>query len=62
MTQMISTDAKGIIEMWDIDTYKAPARVIYKFKSDTDLYELAKNKTHAYCPAHCSSYLFLCSH
>lgn len=45
---VISVDQKGLIEMWDADTLGAPEGVTYKYKSDTDLYELAKGKTTAY--------------
>lgn len=44
---MISTDTKGIIEFWDLETHKQPKDVTYKYKSDTDLYDLAKSKTQA---------------
>ncbi|GMF16486.1 unnamed protein product [Phytophthora lilii] len=47
---VISADQKGIIEYWDADTYKFPKdkRVVkFKFKGETDLYELAKCKTYA---------------
>ncbi|KAK1946870.1 Peptidyl-prolyl cis-trans isomerase CYP71 [Phytophthora citrophthora] len=48
---VISADAKGIIEFWDADTYKFPTKdkgvVTFKFKGETDLYELAKSKTYA---------------
>lgn len=48
MHAVISTDAKGLIEIWDPDTQNLPASVAYKYKSDTDLYELAKSKTTAF--------------
>jgi len=48
---VVSADKKGIIEYWDADTYKFPARekgvAKFKFKGETDLFELAKCKTHA---------------
>ncbi|KAG7377557.1 Peptidylprolyl isomerase domain and WD repeat containing protein 1 [Phytophthora pseudosyringae] len=48
---VISADQKGIIEYWDADTYKFPAKergvATFKFKGETDLFELAKCKTHA---------------
>lgn len=44
---VISVDSKGLIEMWDPETLAAPTGVSYKYKSDTDLYELAKSKTTA---------------
>ncbi|CAH0482922.1 unnamed protein product [Peronospora belbahrii] len=46
----ISADQKGIIEYWDADSYKFPTgRKVtkFRFKGETDLYELAKGKTHA---------------
>uniref|UniRef100_A0A7S4NGL0 peptidylprolyl isomerase n=2 Tax=Guillardia theta TaxID=55529 RepID=A0A7S4NGL0_GUITH len=45
---VISTDKKGIIEMWDPDTLQIPSGVKFRFKSDTDLYELAKTRSFAY--------------
>ncbi|EKX47585.1 hypothetical protein GUITHDRAFT_106571 [Guillardia theta CCMP2712] len=54
---VISTDKKGIIEMWDPDTLQVqlnpcrvaiPSGVKFRFKSDTDLYELAKTRSFAY--------------
>ncbi|ETL92682.1 hypothetical protein L917_09060, partial [Phytophthora nicotianae] len=48
---VISADQKGIIEYWDADTYKLPTKakgvVKFKFKGETDLFELAKCKTFA---------------
>ncbi|KAG6586951.1 Peptidylprolyl isomerase domain and WD repeat-containing protein 1 [Phytophthora cinnamomi] len=47
---VISADQKGIIEYWDADSYKFPkdrAVAKFKFKGETDLYELAKSKTYA---------------
>lgn len=47
---VISADQKGIIEYWDADTYKFPkdkSLAKFKFKGETDLYELAKCKTYA---------------
>lgn len=45
----ISTDSQGMIELWSGQEggYKFPDSVKFKFKTDTDLYELAKNKTFA---------------
>mmetsp|Transcript_52755 Transcript_52755/g.128841 ORF Transcript_52755/g.128841 Transcript_52755/m.128841 type:complete len:621 (+) Transcript_52755:164-2026(+) len=47
MHAVISTDARGLLEIWDPDTHKQPAAASFKYKSDTDLYELAKSKTTA---------------
>ena len=47
LNALVSTDSKGILELWDVDTHKQPAAAGFKYKSDTDLYELAKNKTRA---------------
>ncbi|CAI5731538.1 unnamed protein product [Peronospora destructor] len=47
---VISADQKGIVEYWDADSYKFPTdRKVakFQFKGETDLYELAKNKTYA---------------
>ncbi|OQR90485.1 peptidylprolyl isomerase domain and WD repeat-containing protein 1 [Thraustotheca clavata] len=48
---VISGDRKGMLEYWSPDTYAVPAKakngISFKFKSETDLYELAKNKTYA---------------
>ncbi|OWZ21210.1 Peptidylprolyl isomerase domain and WD repeat-containing protein 1 [Phytophthora megakarya] len=46
---VISADQKGIIEYWDADTFKFPTKekVKFKFKGETDLFELAKCKTYA---------------
>ena len=46
--QVISTDTKGMIEMWDVNSHKLPAGVRFQFKAQTDLYDLAKCKTKAY--------------
>lgn len=58
---VISGDARGHLEYWNADTYKFPAPaasnassnnssskavVKFKFKGETDLYELAKSKTY----------------
>jgi peptidylprolyl isomerase domain and WD repeat-containing protein 1 len=47
---VISCDSRGIIEYWDVNSYKplsksTSASVAYEFKSETDLYGLAKLKT-----------------
>jgi hypothetical protein len=41
---VISVDGKGIIEYWDGDTLLplASPEVAFRYKSDTDLYDLAK--------------------
>ncbi|RLN61669.1 hypothetical protein BBP00_00005253 [Phytophthora kernoviae] len=48
---VISTDQRGHVEYWNTETYKFPTAtsgvVKFKFKGETDLYELAKCKTHA---------------
>ncbi|KAJ1482074.1 hypothetical protein T484DRAFT_1805317, partial [Baffinella frigidus] len=38
----------GLIEFWSPATLKPPDGVSYKYKSETDLYDLAKAKTTAY--------------
>lgn len=50
----ISSDARGHIEYWHTETYKFPSasaadgvKLRFKFKGETDLYELAKSKTSA---------------
>ncbi len=48
MHAVISCDAKGLLEIWDPDTQNVPASATFKYKSDTDLYELAKSKTTAH--------------
>jgi peptidylprolyl isomerase domain and WD repeat-containing protein 1 len=52
---VISADAKGIIEYWDTTTgqpLSAPdTRVKFQYKSDTDLYALAKSRTSPSCIA-----------
>ena len=45
---VLSNDEKGIIEIWDPDTYDFPSdnkRLAFETMSETDLFELAKNKT-----------------
>ncbi|TDH74338.1 hypothetical protein CCR75_004623 [Bremia lactucae] len=48
---VISADHNGLLEYWDADTYvfprKEPRAIQFKFKSETDLFELAKCKTFA---------------
>uniref|UniRef100_A0A1I7ZGK1 peptidylprolyl isomerase n=1 Tax=Steinernema glaseri TaxID=37863 RepID=A0A1I7ZGK1_9BILA len=45
----ISVDEMGVIEYWSgpKTDYKFPPNVSFEFKSDTDLYELPKNKVYA---------------
>uniref|UniRef100_K3W5S2 peptidylprolyl isomerase n=1 Tax=Globisporangium ultimum (strain ATCC 200006 / CBS 805.95 / DAOM BR144) TaxID=431595 RepID=K3W5S2_GLOUD len=56
MNCVISGDLRGHLEYWSAETYKFPtssaltpgaASVKFKFKGETDLYELAKCKTYA---------------
>ena len=44
---VVSVDLKGMIEYWDNDTFEVPndKKISFKYKSETDLYELAKHKT-----------------
>ncbi|OQR94691.1 peptidylprolyl isomerase domain and WD repeat-containing protein 1 [Achlya hypogyna] len=47
---VLSGDAKGMLEYWSPETYTFPGKgkgLGFQFKSETDLYELAKNKTFA---------------
>ncbi|DAZ96322.1 TPA: hypothetical protein N0F65_008446 [Lagenidium giganteum] len=48
---VISGDERGHLEYWSAETFKSPAAssgmVKFKFKGETDLYELAKSKTYA---------------
>ena len=45
---VISTDTAGMLEMWSVEDYASPPRTVsFRFKSDSDLYELVKNKTSA---------------
>ncbi|CAI7799569.1 unnamed protein product [Closterium sp. NIES-53] len=45
---VVSTDSSGMIEYWSADTYTFPAASVrFKYKTDTDLYALAKAKTTA---------------
>lgn len=46
---VISIDFRGVIEYWSVDTFevstKSNSSVLFDYKSDTDLYDLAKSKT-----------------
>eukprot|EP01033_Poteriospumella_lacustris_P006501 gene6501-4680_t len=44
---VVSVDAKGMIEYWDVDTFELPSQEVidFRLKSDTGLYSLAKAKT-----------------
>ncbi|CAB1120888.1 unnamed protein product [Ectocarpus sp. CCAP 1310/34] len=44
---VVSADRSGVLEYWSADDYgRPPARAVkFKFKMDTDLYDLAKAKT-----------------
>jgi peptidylprolyl isomerase domain and WD repeat-containing protein 1 len=45
---VISGDMRGHLEYWSTDTYKSPSSGLkFKFKGETDLYDLAKCKTYA---------------
>lgn len=49
---VISGDQRGHLEYWNTESYKFPtgssnSAVQFKFKGETDLYELAKSKTYA---------------
>ena len=50
---VISADAKGMIEFWDIHDFTQPGadRLNFKLKSDTDLYDLAKTRAVPYSVA-----------
>ena len=56
---VISVDIKGVIEYWDAGDYTFPGKtasdpkgkVLFQYKSETDLYDLAKAKTQADCIA-----------
>lgn len=40
---VISADAKGLIEYWDIDTFELPTeRLTFRLRSETDLFDFAK--------------------
>ena len=45
----MSCDKRGLLEFWDCETLQAPEtdKVQFRFKSETDLYELAKSRTTA---------------
>jgi len=45
---VISIDKKGVIEYWNPETKQLPEGLKFQFKSDTHLYELAKNQTVPY--------------
>lgn len=43
---VVSIDARGMIEYWDINSFQQPSEfTTFKFKSETDLYDLAKART-----------------
>ncbi|KDO22744.1 hypothetical protein SPRG_12171 [Saprolegnia parasitica CBS 223.65] len=45
---MVSGDMKGMLELWSPSTYALPTKGLrFKFKGETDLYELAKHKAFA---------------
>ncbi|CAI5742053.1 unnamed protein product [Hyaloperonospora brassicae] len=44
---VLSADRNGVIEYWDTETHKLPLGVQFRYKGETDLYELAKCKTYA---------------
>lgn len=47
---IVSIDSKGVIEYWSIDSYEMPSKEIsFQYKSETDLYELAKAKAIPCC-------------
>lgn len=39
---VVSCDEKGMIEYWSAEDFKIPTDLDYKYKSETDLYDLAK--------------------
>jgi peptidylprolyl isomerase domain and WD repeat-containing protein 1 len=43
---VVSTDAAGMLEIWNPISLSLPQSVTFKFKSDTGLYDLAKAKTY----------------
>jgi peptidylprolyl isomerase domain and WD repeat-containing protein 1 len=51
MQSVVSVDARGLIEYWDINSFGAPSGVTFSMKSETDLYDLAKVKTQPCCVA-----------
>jgi peptidylprolyl isomerase domain and WD repeat-containing protein 1 len=46
MNTVVSADIKGVLEYWDINNFRLPSidYVNFQFKSDTDLYDVAKSK------------------
>eukprot|EP01118_Nematostelium_gracile_P000454 TRINITY_DN10503_c0_g1_i2.p1 TRINITY_DN10503_c0_g1~~TRINITY_DN10503_c0_g1_i2.p1 ORF type:complete len:586 (-),score=137.92 TRINITY_DN10503_c0_g1_i2:76-1833(-) len=42
---VVSCDSRGVMEIWNVDDLQLPSGVKFSLKSDTDLYEFAKNKT-----------------
>lgn len=47
---VVSIDSKGMIEYWDINTFQHPKEfTTFNFKSETDLYDLAKARTTPCC-------------
>jgi peptidylprolyl isomerase domain and WD repeat-containing protein 1 len=50
---VLSIDSRGMIEYWDADTYltisSTDPRVSFKYKTDTDLYVIAREKTVPCC-------------
>jgi peptidylprolyl isomerase domain and WD repeat-containing protein 1 len=48
---IVSCDKAGMIEYWDGDSFEMPSgdHISFQMKSSTDLYDLAKAKTHACC-------------
>lgn len=47
---VISVDTRGMIEYWDIDSLSLPTdRINFQYKSETDLYDLAKARTIPCC-------------
>jgi peptidylprolyl isomerase domain and WD repeat-containing protein 1 len=46
MCCVISADARGVLEYWDVDSFVLPnEKLSFKYKTETDLYDLAKKKT-----------------
>jgi len=53
---VISGDSKGVLEYWDCETLELPvagSSIAFRFKTDTDLYDLAKARTFP-CSISCS--------
>eukprot|EP01117_Protostelium_nocturnum_P018673 TRINITY_DN7855_c0_g1_i1.p1 TRINITY_DN7855_c0_g1~~TRINITY_DN7855_c0_g1_i1.p1 ORF type:complete len:617 (-),score=251.02 TRINITY_DN7855_c0_g1_i1:38-1888(-) len=42
---VVSCDSKGMIEYWNPETQQTPENLDFQYKTQTDLYEFAKNKT-----------------